>query len=81
MNNLLTLEEVATRLRVKVKTVRAWLQRGRLRGIKAGRLWRVPTDALEAFVKESTEHPMHVVKGHEEDLDAINEALADTDRQ
>jgi excisionase family DNA binding protein len=66
MTDLLTLEEVATRLRVKVKTVRAWLQRGRLRGIKAGRLWRVPTDALEAFVKESTEHPMRVVKGQDE---------------
>jgi len=66
MTDLLTLEEVATRLRVKVKTVRAWLQRGRLRGIKAGRLWRGPTDALEAFVKESTEHPMRVVKGQDE---------------
>jgi excisionase family DNA binding protein len=47
----LTIEEVAARLRVKPDTVRAWLRQGRLQGVKAGRLWRIRPQAVEAFIR------------------------------
>ncbi len=51
---LLTIEEVATRFKVTTKTVRQWLQRGQLKGIKVGKLWRVPTAELQDFIQRST---------------------------
>jgi excisionase family DNA binding protein len=50
-HEFLTIEEVATRLRVKPDTVRAWLRQGRLQGMKAGRLWRIRPQAVEAFLR------------------------------
>lgn len=47
----LTIEEIATRLKLKPKTVREWLRLGRLPGIKAGRLWRVREEDLQAFLQ------------------------------
>ena len=52
---LLTPEEVARRLIVSPKTVRAWLRKGKMKGVRAGSLWRVREKDLEAFLKESTE--------------------------
>ena len=43
---LLTVEQAAERLQVGAFTVREQLRNGRLRGIKRGRLWRVPESAL-----------------------------------
>lgn len=43
---LLTVEQAAERLQVGTFTVREQLRNGRLRGIKRGRLWRVPESAL-----------------------------------
>jgi excisionase family DNA binding protein len=47
---LLTPEEVATRLRVTRRTVYAWLKSGRLRGLRAGKGWRIRPADLEAFL-------------------------------
>jgi excisionase family DNA binding protein len=47
---LLTPERVAQLLAVRPKTIRDWLKRGRLRGIRAGRLWRIREKDLEAFL-------------------------------
>ena len=46
----LTPEEIAAELRVQARTVRLWLDRGKLRGVKAGRQWRVERSDLEAFL-------------------------------
>lgn len=46
MEMLLTVEQVATRLQVDPETVRVRLRRGAMRGVKAGKLWRVPESAL-----------------------------------
>lgn len=46
---LLTVEEAATRLKVDVETVRRWLRSGQLSGVKIGRLWRIPSNALLAL--------------------------------
>lgn len=43
---LLTVEQTAQRLQLSPLTVQRQLKRGALRGIKRGRLWRVPESAL-----------------------------------
>ena len=39
--SLLTPEKAAQLLAVRPKTIRDWLKRGRLKGVRAGRLWRI----------------------------------------
>jgi len=51
MNRLLKPEDVADRLAISPKMVRAWLREGKLPGIRLGRLWRVDPDALERFIR------------------------------
>lgn len=46
MEMLLTVEQAAARLQLSVLTVRRQLARGALRGVKRGRVWRVPESAL-----------------------------------
>lgn len=46
MELLLTVEQAAERLQLNLVTVRRQLQRGDLRGIRRGRLWRIPETAL-----------------------------------
>lgn len=52
---LLTPEEVAKRLRVTRRTIYAWLKIGRLRGLRAGKGWRIAPADLEAFLRRPTE--------------------------
>jgi excisionase family DNA binding protein len=47
MEMLLTIEQAALRLQLHRDTVRKQLKRGDLRGVKRGRVWRVPESALE----------------------------------
>lgn len=47
MEMLLTIEQAALRLQLHRDTVRKQLKRGELRGVKRGRVWRVPESALE----------------------------------
>jgi excisionase family DNA binding protein len=56
-DQVLTLEEAADRAKVKVKSMREWLRTGKLKGIKAGRLWRVRASDLEAFFEASAQRP------------------------
>lgn len=48
---LLKLKQVAHELQVAAKTVRRWIQEGKLRGIRLGRHWRVDTDDLAVFIE------------------------------
>jgi excisionase family DNA binding protein len=59
-NDILTLEQAANRAQVAVKTMREWLRTGKLKGIKAGRLWRVRASDLERFFEESAKRPVLV---------------------
>ncbi len=52
-STLLTPVQVAERLQVKERTVLQWLKKGRLRGIKIGRLWRVPEENFAAFLRDA----------------------------
>lgn len=47
---LLTVEEVAERLKVHKRTVYRRIKEGSLKAVKLGRLWRVPEDALDRFI-------------------------------
>jgi excisionase family DNA binding protein len=46
MREFLTVEEVAQRARTTTTTVYRWLHTGRLQGMKIGKEWRIPADAL-----------------------------------
>ncbi|MGH8066498.1 MAG: helix-turn-helix domain-containing protein [Candidatus Entotheonellia bacterium] len=59
-DDILTLEQAANRAQVAVKTMREWLRTGKLKGIKAGRLWRVRANDLERFFEESAKRPVLV---------------------
>ena len=50
MEMLLTVEQAATRLQLHPETVRRQLKRGEMRGVKRGRVWRVPESALQEAV-------------------------------
>src|SRR5262245_4123655 len=43
---LLSPDDAAERLGVAPKTVRSWLRTGKVRGVRAGRLWRVRAEDL-----------------------------------
>src|SRR3972149_6948725 len=51
MSDLLTVEEVADRLRLHEMTVRRHIKAGRLRAVRVGRRVRVREEDLAAFVK------------------------------
>lgn len=50
-DTLYTPEEAAVQLRVTQRTVYTWLRKGELRGLKAGRAWRIRRDDLQAFLE------------------------------
>lgn len=50
----LTVEEVGERLKIHPESVRDWLRTGKLKGLKAGRQWRITERALDTFLHEST---------------------------
>jgi len=56
MEKLLTPEEVAEILTVKLRTVSEWLRTGKLKGVKVGALWRIRESDLEAFIKDPRKH-------------------------
>lgn len=63
MNKLLTPEEAAERLAVSPKSVRKWLAQGKLKGARAGRLWRIREQDLEAFLDPALRAPETTPKG------------------
>jgi excisionase family DNA binding protein len=52
-DQLLTVPEVATQLRITPKTVRRWLRAGKLRGVRLGGKrvgWRIPQGEVNRLV-------------------------------
>jgi excisionase family DNA binding protein len=71
---LLTPDQVADRLQISRVTVMDFLRKGRLKGHRVGKLWRIKEEDLEAFLEgEPTEEDL-------EDAKALDEALADPRR-
>lgn len=52
MEQLLTVEDVCEILQLPKETIRRYLRRGELRGIRIGKHWRIKREELEAFVAE-----------------------------
>jgi excisionase family DNA binding protein len=52
VERLITPEDAADRLAVSKNTILDWLRSGQLKGVKAGRLWRLRERDLAAFLKE-----------------------------
>jgi excisionase family DNA binding protein len=52
MPDLLSIEDVATQLKVQPRTVLEWLRTGKLPGYKLGRLWRVDPEDLKKFLAQ-----------------------------
>jgi excisionase family DNA binding protein len=50
MENLLSINETAQKLRAHPETVRQWLREGQIAGVKLGRSWRVRESDLAAFI-------------------------------
>jgi excisionase family DNA binding protein len=50
---LLTVSEAAEALNVCTKTVYRHISAGRLKAVRAGRLWRIPLASLEEFLRQS----------------------------
>ena len=50
-DKLLTAQQVADYLQVDFRTVYTLLRSGKLKGVKVGRVWRIPQSALDEFLK------------------------------
>lgn len=54
--NLLTTEEAAKILKIHPVTLRNWLRKGKIQGVKISeREWRIPESALQVFLKQKEE--------------------------
>ncbi len=51
-DKLLTPEQVAERLQMSRLTIMDYLRKGKLKGIKFGRIWRIKEEALQTFIEE-----------------------------
>jgi excisionase family DNA binding protein len=49
-DELLAVDEVCARLAVRRPSIYALIQRGELPAVRVGRLWRIPSVAVEHFV-------------------------------
>jgi excisionase family DNA binding protein len=54
---MLTVNEVATRLRVSPESVRRWARQGRLRAVKVGRQLRIPPTEVERILSAGLDSP------------------------
>jgi excisionase family DNA binding protein len=63
MSKLLSVNEAAQALAVKPSTIRAWrIRRKNLPFVQCGRAVRIPSDAIEKFIRENTVPAREVTK-------------------
>ena len=55
MVRLFTPEEVAEMLSVNESTVRSWIRKGIMPGIKIGKFWRIAESELEKYIERKLE--------------------------
>lgn len=61
---LYSVEEVAKRLGLQVRTVRAYLRTGRLKGVRIGKQYRISQGDLDALIGGSARHSSDPVRRH-----------------
>lgn len=80
---LYSVEQVADRLGLHVRTIRNYVRAGRLKAVRIGKQYRIPRDALEAFtgtsaaVFDADSRARHVEVSSIVQVDAIDRAGAD----
>lgn len=75
MGDLLTIEEVAEILRLKLLTVYRWVESGKIRGIKIGKGWRFKKGEIERFLKDQESQGYHEVAEKLYQQGKTNEAI------
>ncbi len=50
MQDIYTPDEIADKLKVTRLTVYRWIEKGELKAFKAGKMWRITREDLEAFL-------------------------------
>lgn len=60
-----SVDEAAEILGVHPMTIRKWLPVGKIRGVKVGRLWRIPESALDEIARSGTRKGVKPVSGLE----------------
>jgi excisionase family DNA binding protein len=55
--DFLTINEVAATLRVSPITIREWLRKGKMTGLKTGKLWRIRKEDLQRFIDANLHQP------------------------
>ena len=63
-HNLYSAEDVAKRLGLHVRTVRAYLRSGRLKGVRIGKQYRISRENLEALTGQSSLASSEPVRRH-----------------
>jgi excisionase family DNA binding protein len=77
VERLITPEDAADRLAVSKNTILDWLRSGQLKGVKAGRLWRLRERDLAEFLKEP--EPVREVRPTDEPAEADEPVLEEAD--
>ena len=60
MNEILTVKEVAERLRTSQVQIRKMIQSGELPAVMVGREYRIPVEAMKAFIANNLEETNQV---------------------
>lgn len=68
---LLTPEQAASRLAVSSRSIREWLRVGKLKGVRAGRLWRIRDRDIEEFLEHSPEEQARPTQSDDPFLEVI----------
>ena len=76
MEELLTIAQVAKHLQVSVATVRRLIDAGELRGVRVGRLWRVPKAAVGEYLGGDDPLAMLTTLAHLEGGGGSEQAIA-----
>lgn len=63
MDMLMTTAEVALQLRVKPITIRRWLDRGEMTGIKTPAGWRISKDDVDSWLNHHRERRCLISQG------------------
>lgn len=59
MNDFISIEEAAEKLKYHVDHVRRMMREGSIEGMKNGRTWQVKRDALDSYMKRTSKMAKH----------------------
>ena len=63
MPQLMSIEELATYLKLEKQTIYNWLHEKKISGIKVGHVWRFDRSAVDRWLKSQTVNAVPVNKG------------------